>query len=80
MLVFFFILSSSGTASDLVISESTGPIFAKFSGLVDVYGRACLTVHSFCDYSRDAAMATNLGAKYVNLADSTFIRRIDVPK
>jgi len=39
------------------ISETTGPILTKFSGLQDLLG-ASLSIHSFRDRSRDVVMAT----------------------
>jgi len=46
-----------------VITECIGPIFTKFSGLVDdvwVDMISLIICHSFCDRSRDVAMVTNL--------------------
>jgi len=39
-------------------SESSGPIFAKISGLVDGW-KGLFTLFSFFDFSRDVAMVTN---------------------
>jgi len=64
--------------SSQVISESAGPILTKFSGLV-ANGTASKSDHSFCDRSRGIAMATNFGAKFVILADHTFIWHTSVP-
>jgi len=41
-----------------------------------MYGRGLLTRHSFCDRSRDVAMATNFRGEVVEIGLPTFIRRI----
>jgi len=79
VLCFSFFFVFSGSTSRKIISESTGPIFTKFSDLVDVWG-ASLIIHSFCNGSRDVAMAINFVDKFAKLIYATFIRRTVVPK
>jgi len=45
-----------------------------------MFGRFSLSVRSFCDRSRDVAMATNFGAKFDDLVVRTFIRHTSVSK
>ena len=75
-LFFLFI----GPTSRQIISESTRPIFTKFSALVVVWGGAWLTIHSSCDRSRDVAMAINYVGKFAKLSNPTLIWHVGVPK
>ena len=75
----FLKLIFSDPTSTLVISESTRLIF-KFSGLVGVYARASLSVHSFCDRSRGVSMTTNFVAKFAKVANPALTRHTGVPK
>jgi len=54
--------------SHAVISVSARLIFTEFTGL-ETFERVSLSIHSFCNHSRDIAMATNFMAKFVKFAN-----------
>jgi len=60
----------------VVISENTGPIFTKYSGLIDVWYRGWLTRHCFAI----AQGTTNFRGGIVEICLPTFIHRIGIPK
>jgi len=78
-LCFYCFVYFSWSTSRRVTTESAGPIFTKFSELIDVR-MASLTVHLFCDRRRDVAMPTIFLAKLAKLADPTFIQHTGVLK
>ena len=74
-----FFLYFGGPNSHPVISESSGPIFTKFSGLVEVWED--FIKHVFIlDCSRDVAMTTNFVVKFAKMADHTLIRHTGIQK
>ena len=58
----------------------TGPIFAKFSGLVDMGLDDQSGIRSVCDRSRDVAVVTVFGSNRQRLAYLTFIIRTGIAK
>jgi len=61
----------SGPSSHPLISETIGPIFAKFSGLVALR-EFFIEVHLFCDPSTDVVMATKFVEKFAKLPTTLF--------
>ena len=62
-----FFLTFNGPPFGQIISECPRPIFTHVSRLLDTYGRQSSNWRSFCDRSRDVAMATNFMAKWRQL-------------